>query len=94
MTEAEKQMQEVLRVVEERIEELKNVKQSLIKCQKDYECAAMERDALRRSNDRLLRIIKNLAEENCNNCVKAKEKGTSLACCNCKWSDINEWKVD
>ena len=94
MTETEKQMQEVLRMVEERIEELKNVKQSLIKCQKDYECAAMERDALRRSNDRLLHIIKNLAKENCEKCEKARVKGESLACCNCKWSDINEWKVD
>ena len=81
MTETEKQMQDVLRMVEERIEELKQVKQSLIKCQKDYECAVRERDSLRRHNDRLLRILHNCAVDNCNKC---KFKGTE-ECKHCQW---------
>ena len=88
MSEIEKQMKEVLESIEEKIAELKQVKQSLIKCKLDYECACMERDGLRRSNERLLTLLKELGKENCDNCVKAKEKGVSIACCNCKWSEI------
>ena len=85
MTEQER---DILRAVEERIEELKNIKQLLLKCQKDYECAAMERDQLRQSNDRLLWLLKELAKENCDKCAKVKEYGSSIACCNCKWVEI------
>ena len=94
MTETEKQMQEVLRSVEDRISELKQVKQSLLKCQRDFECASMECETLRRSNDRLLRMVKELAESNCLRCGEAVRKGSAIACCNCKWVDIKNWKPD
>lgn len=92
MTETEKQMQEVLRMVEDRIDELKQVKQSLIKCQKDYECAAIERDMLRKQNERLMVSLKDCANENCQKCGKYINDHLG-SCDGCKWKDVKNWVV-
>ena len=84
-----REQQDIIRNIEERIAELKEVKQLLLKCRKDYECAAMERDSLRKQNDRLLHMIKECCTELCKKCGK-----TPQLCCYCKWNGIDEWNVD
>ena len=85
-------MQEVLRSVEERITELKTVKQSMIQCQKDFECAAMERDMLRKANEKLLVSLKECANENCQKCGKYVNDHLG-SCDDCKWKEVKHWVV-
>lgn len=90
MTEQER---EILRAVEERIDELKNIKQLLLKCQKDYECAEIELDMVRRQNEKLLISLKDCANENCQKCGKHINDHLG-SCDHCKWKDVKNWKVD
>ena len=90
MTEQER---DILRAVEERIEELKNIKQMFLKCQKDYECAKTELEMVRRQNDRLLTSLKDCANENCQKCGKYVNDHLG-SCDHCKWKDVKNWDVD
>ena len=93
MTEMDKQQQEIIRQIEERIEELKTIKQSLVKCQKDYECAVMERDLVRKQNERLLFSLKDCANELCIKC--GKHRNSHLGSCDdCKWKSVKDWELD
>lgn len=86
-----RQQQEIICSIEKRIVELKEVKQSLIKTQKDYECAVLERDMLRKQNDRLLQKLKIAGEIICRKC----ELNKKLDCCeDCEWHGIRDWKLD
>lgn len=93
MTEMDKQQQEIIRSIEEKIAELKEIKQLLVKCQRDFECASLERDMLRKQNDRLLVSLKECASELCQKCSKKKNSMLG-ACINCKWQNVRDWEVD
>lgn len=93
MSTLDKQQQEIIQSIEQRIIELKEVKQLLIKTQKDFECAAIERDMLRKQNDRLMVSLKSLANENCERCGKYKNAHLG-SCDGCKWKDVKNWEVD
>lgn len=92
MTETEKQMQEVLRNVEERITELKQVKQSMLKCQKDFECASMELELVRKQNEKLLVSLRDCANELCVKCGRYVNDHLG-SCDSCKWKAVKEWEV-
>ena len=87
-----KEQKEIIESIEERITELKNIKQSLIKCQKDYECACMERDMLRKQNDRLLTSMKDCVNELCIKCGRFPNNHLG-ACDACKWKDVKDWDL-
>ena len=93
MTEMDKQQQDILRMVEDRIKELKDIKQMLVKCQKDYECAAMELELVRKQNDSLLTSLKDCANELCQKCGKYTNDHLG-SCDHCKWKDVKNWNVD
>ena len=92
MSEIEKRQQDILQVLEERIGELKNIRQLLVKCQKDYECAVFERDMVRKQNERLLISLKDCANELCLKCGKHRNSHLG-ACDDCKWKDVKDWDV-
>lgn len=93
MTEMDKQQQEILRSIEDRITELKNVKQSLINLQKAHQCLEIELHMVRNQNDRLLTSLKNCANELCNKCGKHVNDHLG-ACDSCKWKDVKYWETD
>lgn len=86
------QEREILRAVEERIEELKNIKQLLLKCQKDYECASIELEMVRKQNDKLLTSLKDCSNELCQKCGKYVNDHLG-SCDHCKWKDVKNWDV-
>lgn len=93
MAEIDVQQQEIIRRVEERIIELKSIKQSLLKCQKDFECAALERDMLRKQNDSLLVSLRDCAKELCKQCGKHVNDHLG-SCDSCKWKNVKEWDLN
>lgn len=93
MADMDMEQQEIIREIEDRITELKSIKQSLIKLQKDYECAVLERDMVRKQNDRLLTSLKDCANELCQKCGKYKNDHLG-ACDHCKWKDVKFWEVE
>ena len=86
------QERDILRAVEERIEELKNIKQLLLKCQKDYECANIELEMVRKQNERLLFSLKDCSNELCQKCGKYVNDHLG-SCDHCKWKDVKNWDV-
>lgn len=93
MSEIERQQEEILRTIEERITELKSVKQLLVKAQKDLKCANIEIQMLRDANDKLVWKLKDLTNELCHKCGKYKNDHLG-ACDTCKWKDVKHWEVD
>ena len=83
----------ILRLIEERIAELKNVKQLLITCRKDMECMALELDLVRKQNDRLMVSLKDCANELCHKCGKAANSHLG-SCDSCKWKNVKGWELD
>lgn len=93
MTELEKRQQEILRSVEERIEELKNIKQMLVKCQRDFECSQLEVKMLREQNDRLMVSLRDCANDLCQKCGKYRNEHLGV-CEGCKWKEVKHWDSD
>ena len=92
MTEMDKQQQEILRQVEEKIEELKNIKNVLLKCQKDFECATVELEMVRKQNEKLLVSLKDCANELCQKCGQYVNDHLG-SCDKCKWKNVKDWDV-
>ena len=86
MTDIERQQQELLRMVEARIEELKEVKRSMLQCQNDMKCMSIELSAVREQNDRLMTMLRDCVKELCNDCMKC--------CAECKWEKVRDWKLE
>lgn len=63
------------------------------KADKDRQCAELERDMLRKQNDRLLISLKMCANELCQKCGLYKNDHLG-ACDNCKWKEVKNWEVD
>lgn len=92
MTELEKQQQEILRSIEDRIEELKNVKQTLLKCRKDIECMEVELSMVRSHNDHLTVTLRDCANELCLKCGNYREAHLG-ACNDCRWLEVKHIDV-
>ena len=84
---------DILRIVEDRIEELKKVKQALVKCKRDYECLMTELNLVRKQNDRLMTSLKDCANELCRVCGKHINDHLG-SCDSCKWKDVKYWDVE
>lgn len=93
MTEMDKQQQELIQKIEDRIKELKEVKVLLLNSQKDLDCIKTELDLVRKQNDRLMDSLKNCANELCMKCGKYRNDHLG-ACDSCKWRDVKFWETD
>ena len=93
MSDIEMEKQEILNKIEDRIRELKEVRQMMVKAQRDYECLKVENDMVRKQNNRLLTSLKDCATELCEKC--GKHMNDHLGSCDaCKWKDVKNWAVD
>lgn len=93
MTELEKKQQDILRQIEEKIAELKNVKATLANYQQAMKCAEFEISIIRRQNDSLMRSLKDCANELCQKCGQYESSHLG-SCGGCKWKDARNLEVD
>ena len=93
MGELSREQEDILKAIEERIAELKAVKQSMIQCKKDMECMKTELELVRKQNDRLLISLKDCANELCQKCGKYRNDHLG-SCDGCKWKEVKYWDAD
>jgi flagellar biosynthesis chaperone FliJ len=92
MSELERQQQEILQSIEQKIKELKQIKLMLEKCRNDFMCATAELEAVRKQNDRLLNILHDCVTELCEYCQKANDECHS-ECSRCRWKVLKEMSM-
>ena len=93
MAEMDREQEEIIRSIEERISELKAVRQSLLQCKRDLECMETELVLVRKQNDRLLTSLKDCANELCQKCGQYRNDHLG-ACDGCKWKEVKHWDVN
>ena len=89
MDELSREQSDILKSIEERIAELKKVKESLLKCQRDMDSMGRELRLVRKHNDRLLQILKECGAKLCEKCGEHEAK-----CCGCKFNGFKDMNLD